>query len=234
MSSLFKSPAPSQTYVTVQQPEKTDTQRQLEELQLQILRQQQSVSPEEQALYKKSTEYYEQMIADNTLSPEEETEFEKEYQLQAEALNQQYARETKEAGGTQFASLVARGMFDTSVGTQEMARSQENYATILSEQIGGLGEAKETAKYSMDLAKRQLAQSGYQLTSGLNQSQMQTALQAAMAGQNYYLSQGNMKAQSALQNALSTQMMEQSKYKQRMNMWGSVTGMGMGLLKGSF
>jgi len=232
MGSLFSSPEPSPTYVTVSTPEKSDTEKQLLELQYQILQQQRAGSPEQDALYAKSAEYYQQMLADQTLSPEEEAEFDKEYNLQLQALNEQYGRETKEYGGTQMASLLARGMWDTTTGTQEMGKTQEQFATILGEQTAGLLESKETAKYSMDLAKRQMVQSGYELSSGLNQNQLQTALQASMSMQNYYLNQGSMQAQSALQNALSTQTMQQAQYKQRMNLFSGMTGLGMGLMKG--
>jgi hypothetical protein len=231
MSSIFSSPKPSPTQITVSAPEKSDTEKQLLQMQLDLLKSQQAQSPEQQALYNKSTEYYQQMINDNTLSPEEEADFEKEYNLQLQALNEQFGRETKEAGGSQMASLVARGMFDTTTGRNEMAKSQEDYANILAQQTVSMGGSKETAKYNMDLAKKQLSQSGYELTTGLNQNQMQTALQASMAMQNYYLNQGAMQANAALTNAMSTQAMEKAKYNQRMNMWGSVVGMGSGLLK---
>lgn len=222
-------PEPSPVQVTV--PGKTDTELQLLELQRKVLEQQANPSPEQQALLAKQKEYYDQMLADNTLSPEEEAQFEEEYNLQLQALNEQFGIQTKEAGGTQMADLVSRGMLDTTTGRNAIARSQRDYAGQLGQQIESMGQAKEYAKYNMDLAKRSLSQTGYELTSGINQSNMNTALQAAMSAENYYAGRGALDANAALQNALATQSRNQAEYKNRMGIWSGMLGMGQSMVQ---
>jgi hypothetical protein len=222
---------PDSSPVQVTVPAKTDTEIQLMELQKKVLEQQANPSPDQQALYAKQKEYYDQMISDNTLSPDEESEFEREYQLQLSALNEQFGIETKEAGGKQMADLVSRGMFDTTTGRNAIAKSQEGYAGQLAQQISSMGQAKEYAKYDMNLAKRSLAQTGYELTSGINAANMQTALNAAMSAENYMAGRGGLEANAALQNALATQSRNQAEYKNRMGMWSGMLGMGQSLVK---
>lgn len=182
-------------------------------------------------LNNQSNQYYQNMIDAGTLTPDEEADFENEYNLQLQALNEQFARETQAAGGKQMASLVARGMFDTSVGSREIAKTQEDYAGILGEQTANLLTAKETAKTNLTQARQQLAQSGYQMTSSMAQNQMQTALQASMALQNYYANQGATTANTSLQNALYNQAVQRNEYNQRMSLLSGVTGLGLGLLR---
>jgi hypothetical protein len=222
-------PEPSPVQVSV--PAKTDTEIQLMELQKKILEQQANPSPEQQALTSKQTEYYNQMIADNTLSPEEESQFNNEYNLQLQALQEQYGIQTKDLGGTQMADLVSRGMYDTTTGQNAIAKSQGDYAAQFGQQVQNLGQAKEYAKYNMSLAKQSLAQTGYELTSGINQANMSTALNAAMSAENYYAGRGGLEANAALQNALAEQTRNQAEYKNRMGVWSGMLGMGQSLVK---
>jgi hypothetical protein len=221
-------PEPSPVQVTV--PGKSQTELELIELQKKILEQTANPSEDEQALIKKQAEYYDQMMADSVLSPEEEAEFEREYNLQLSALQEQFGIETREAGGRQMADLISRGMFDTTTGRDIIAKSQGDYATKLAEQISAMGQAKEFAKYDMELAKRNLAQTGYELTSGIRQANMQTALSAAMSAENYYAGRGGLEANAALQNALATQARNQAEYRNRMGIWSGMMGMGQSLV----
>lgn len=232
MGSLFSKP--KESTVVVQQPGKSEEELELMRMQIDALRRAQEQTPEQKALSEKGAAYYEQMMAQNVLSPEEEAEFDKEYQLQLEALNEQYNKEAKEYGGTQMANLVARGMWDTSTGTQEISNTQEKFGGILASETSNMLQAKEYAKYDMEMAKRQLASSGYALTQGMSQSNAQTALQASMAMQNYYLNQGSMQANAALQNAMAQTARDQAQYKQRMALWSGVTGLGAGMMKAGF
>ncbi|MFH0959644.1 MAG: hypothetical protein V1897_13170 [Pseudomonadota bacterium] len=226
---LFKSdPEPSPVQVTV--PGKTQAELDLIDLQNKVLTQATTQTPEQAALAAKQTEYYNQMLADNTLSPEEEADFEKEYELQLQALNETYGRETTKAGGTQMAELVSRGMLDTTTGRDIIADTQEKSAEQLATQISSMGEAKEFAKYDMELAKRNLAQTGYALTSGIKAANLQTALQAAMSAENYYAGRGGLEANAALQNALAAQSRNQAEYKNRMGIWGGMLGLGQSMV----
>lgn len=224
---------PESNPITVQTPGKTQEETELIKLQRQILENQiaQQNSPEQKALMAKQKEYYDQMIADNTLSPEEEAEFDREYALQLQALTEQYGIQTRDAGGRQMADLVSRGMLDTTTGRNIVAKSQGDYAMKLAEQISAMGQAKEFAKFDMDLAKRNLAQTGYELTSGINQANMQTALNAAMSAENYFAGRGGLEANAALQNALADQARSQAKYQNRMNIWSGMLGMGQSMIK---
>lgn len=221
---------PEPSPVQVEVPGKTQAELDLISLQTQILQQQANPSPEQQALTAKQTEYYNQMMADATLSPEEEADFEREYNLQLEALQEQFGIETKEAGGKQMADLVSRGMLDTTTGRNIVAKSQGDYATQLAQQIENMGQAKEYAKFDMELAKRNLAQTGYELTSGINAANMATALNAAVSAESYYAGRGGLEANAALQNALATQSRNQAEYKNRMGIWSGMLGMGQSMV----
>lgn len=228
---MFGDDEPEPSPITVSTPSKTQSELDLIALQKQILEQQANPSPEQLALTAKQTEYYDQMIADATLSPEEEADFEKEYNLQLQALNEQFGRETEEIGGRQMADLLARGIYDTTTGRNIVAKTTEDQARALAEQISAAGQAKEYAKFDMELAKKNLAQTGYELTSGINAANMATALQAAMSAENYFAGRGGLEANAALQNALATQARNQAEYKNRMGIWSGMLGMGQSLVK---
>lgn len=232
---IFGYDEPEPANITVEVPGKTPAELELIDLQRQIL-EKVSAGPtaEEQQLYNKQKEYIDQLIADMTLSPEEEAEFEKEYGLKLEALREQFGEETEKYGSKQLASLVSRGMLETSTGEQEIAETQQRFAEILSGSEAEMTEAKELAKSDLDAAKRSLSQQGYQLTTGMQQSQIQTALQAAMGLESYYMNRGGMQASAALQNALTQQAINKSKYQQRMDTWSALTGLGGSIMKAGF
>ncbi len=222
---------PQASSVSVSVPAKTENELELIRLQTEILKQTSTTSPEQEALYAKQREYLDQITADITLSPEEEAEFEKEYGLSLAAVKEQFGIESEKAGATQMASLVSRGMLETTTGETEIADTQKKFAELLGQQEATMLESKETAKYDLEAAKRELGQAGYQLTTGMQQSQMQTALQAAMGLETYALNRGGAQANAALENALVQQSIEKAKYQQRMNMWNVGTQLGTGVLK---
>jgi len=212
-------------------PGPTKEEQELVKLQLRYLNEQMTITPEEQAMMDKEQQYFEEMMAKDILSPQEEAEFEREYSLQLEALQEQFGLETEQYGAKQMADLVSRGVLGTTTGETSIAQSQQQFANVLAGQVSELGQAKELAKSDVEAAKREMAQQGYRLTSGLFQSQATSTLQAASNLQNYYGGREQLQAQTQLQNALAQQMREQAGYQSRMRFWGGVAGLGTGLMK---
>jgi hypothetical protein len=232
---LFGPEEPQQQPIVVTTPAKSQTEIELLKLQKQILQKQAAgPTPEERALIAKQQEYYEQLIADETLSDEERAEFEKERDLQLSALEEKFGIESERYGGKQLASLVHRGILESTTGEEEIAQTQERFTEILGEQKGSIMEASEIAKSDFEAAKRQMAGAGYRLTSGMSQSQTLTALEAASGLQNYMLGRGGLEADAALTNAIVNQQRERAAYEGRMSTWKGLTGLGMGLMKAGF
>ena len=150
--------------------------------------------------------------------------FEKERDLQLSALEEKFGIESERYGGKQLASLVHRGILESTTGEEEIAQTQEKFAELLGEQKGSIMEA----------SKRQMAGAGYRLTSGMSQSQTLTALEAASGLQNYFLGRGGLEAEGALTNAILNQQREKAAYEGRMSVWKGMTGMGMGMMKAGF
>lgn len=186
---------------------------------------------EEKLLAEKMKAYYETIISEGELSPEEEAAFNEEYGLQLEALKEEFGRETKKYGGEELAELVSRGMLESTVGEQKIASTQDRFAKILAGTQAEMLQSKETAKSNMEAAKMEMSTAGYSLAAGMSQSQMQTALQAAAGLQNYFLDEGAMKANAALTNALMNQAREKAIYGQRMQVWGGLANLGISMMK---
>lgn len=222
---------PDQPEVRVTVPGKTPTELELMKLQIEALQNANKQTPEQAALAAKATEYYNQMIAQGELSPEEEAAFNKEYELSVAALEEKFGIESKRAGATQMAELTARGVMDTTTGENAISRTQEDFAKVLESTKADMLQAKEFAKSDMELAKQSLATSGYALTSGMSQAQMQTALEASLNAQNYYLGRGGLEASANLTNALMDQALQKSQYIERLKSWGAIAGMGGGMMK---
>jgi hypothetical protein len=229
---MFGPDEPDPLSITVETPAQTETEKQLIELQMQILQEQiAGPSPEEQALLDKQKEYYDQLIADETLSPEEQAEFERERDLQLEALEETFAIESGRHGATQLADLVHRGILESTTGVEQIALTQEQFTQLLGEEKTNIMEASELAKSDMEAAKREMAGAGYSLTSAMTQTQTLTALEAASGLQNYFMGRGGLEAQSALTNAILNQTREQAAYQGRMDKWKLGTGVGLGMMQ---
>lgn len=223
--------APDEPAVTVNVPGKTDTEIELMKLQIEALQNANKQTPEQAALATRATEYYNQMVAQGELSPGEEAEFNKEYELSVQALEEKFGIESKRAGATQLAELTSRGVLDTTTGENAIARTQEEFAKILGSTKADMLQAKEFAKSDMELAKQSLATSGYSLTSGMSQAQMQTALEASLNAQNYYLGTAQTQASANLTNALMNQALQKSAYIEKLKTWGAIAGVGGGMMR---
>ena len=221
--------------VNVNVPDKTETEKELEKLQLDVLRKQAAgPTAEELALQDKMSDYYETMMADEVLSEDEAAAFDEEYNLQLSALQDQFAIQTEEAGAARMAELASRGILETTTGRDIIAKDQQKYTDILGSNISELGEAKEIAKSDMELAKKRMAQQGYNLTSGILQYRQNDALTQAATMQNYYTNDNMMKANTALQNAIRTQTWDQWAYNQKMTSLGTTAGIGIGMMNSGF
>ena len=169
---------------------------------------------------------------DATLSPGELADFDTQYQLELEALREQFGIESGRAGATQFASQVDRGIFDSTTGANESMLTQERFADLLAQAEGDLMFQQEQDQTDLLSAKQGLEMGKYSLTEGMNQDQIRTAMEAAMAMSNYYQTGRGITASSNLNNALIKQSYDQQKYNQRGQIGGLVQGIGTGLLKG--
>jgi len=226
----FGDDKPSTSIINVPGP--TATERELMNLQKQYYKSMLTTTPEEAAMNAKAQEYLETMMADEVLSPDEEAEFEREYELSKQALLGQFGIESERYGASQMAELASRGMLETTVGERQIATTQQQFAGELMGNIAEMGQAKELAKSDMEAAKKQMAMQGYQLTKGLMQSNLQAGLTSATNLQNYMASRTAMGANTALQNALINQARNKAQYQQRMSMWGGMTGLGSGMMFG--
>lgn len=218
--------------IDVNMPAKTEEEKKLLELQLAALeRQAAPPTAEEVAMQTRATEYYNIMLGKEVLSPEEESMFDKEYELQLLALQEQFGMQTEELGGQRMAELASRGVLETTTGRDIIAKDQQKFTSVLAENVAGLGTAKEVAKSDMEAAKRQMAQQGYELTSGILQSRASDDMEQATRLQNYYTGENVLSSNNALQNALRRQQWGQWAYNQKMTSLGSITGIGVGMMK---
>ena len=224
---LGKPPAPPQINV----PAPTAEETQLVNLQTQLLQRQIAGIPAQEEFEARQQGYFDQMVSEGQLSPEEEAAFNEEYGLRSEALKEQFGLESEKYGASQVADLTSSGMLETTTGRNIISGTQERFANVLSGQIAELGQSKELAKSDVEAAKREMAMQGYKLTSGLLQSQISSALNTSTNLQNYYGSRGEMEAQVQLQHTLAEQAREQAGHRQRMNLWGNLTNMGFGMMK---
>jgi hypothetical protein len=165
------------------------------------------------------------------LSPEELADFDAQYQKELEALVEDFDLYKQREGARQIAELTDRGMLESTTGQRAIAETEKQFADILMGAKSDILQSKETAKEDLLGAKEDLARAKYSIASGMTQQQINTALQASMALQNYYLSQSGAKANSALTGALAQQAQEKAKYDQRSELWSTVAGIGGGLLK---
>ena len=186
---------------------------------------------DEQKLIDRNTQYLESMLADEVLSEDEETQFQEAYDLEVEALSEQFGMETERLGASRMAELTSRGVMGTTTGENIIARDQQKYAETLGANIAELGMSKDIARSDMELAKKQMAQQGYKLTSGLMQNRTSDALAQAGMAQNYYTGQNIMSANASLSSALMNQQWDQYGYQQRMGGAAKFTGMGQSFIK---
>jgi hypothetical protein len=184
---------------------------------------------EEQALKDKQAEYYTTMTSDNPLTAEEEADFESEYEAALSSLQSEYDIKTEKAGATQMASLVGRGIFETTTGINAVADTQQEYASALASDTTALQEASQTSKSNYATTKKQLAQQGYSLLNEYFQTQNSNALSAATNLQSYYAKKGQADATTALNTALINQATEQAEYNKKMALWSGITGLGTSL-----
>ena len=178
--------------------------------------------------------FLDQLNASTLITPQEELDFDQEFEIAKQALTERFGIETERLGATQLAELAGRGVLESTTGERAIARTQAEFSEILSGQISDLGVAKETAKSDLAAGRRELAQSGYNLTSSLNQNQQNTALQASMALSNFMSGRGGIQANTALNNALLQQTVNQAQYNQRQDLYRGVSNLGFGLSKGLF
>ncbi|MBU1235016.1 MAG: hypothetical protein KKC77_19185, partial [Proteobacteria bacterium] len=168
---------------------------------------------------------------DATLSPEEIADFDTQYQLELEALQDRFNIESGRAGATQFASQLDRGIYESTTGMNEVMLTQERFAELLNQAQSDLLYQKEQGKTDFLSAKQGLEMGKYSLVEGMNQQQIQTAMEAAMAMSNYFQTGRGITASGNLNNALIRQAYDQQAYNQRSQTGGLIQGIGTGLLK---
>ena len=210
----------------LESPGMSDEEKQLLALQSETIKN----SLEQQGLWDAEAEkYYQDLLKDSLLSPEEELSIDKQYDLEAQAFRDKLNIEGQRIGNTQLAELTSRGVLESTTGENAIARTQSEFADVLMQGESAIEGNRLTAKTDLDTAKRSLAQSGYNLTSQMSQNQMNTALEASMYSQNYLMGNRGLQASTNLQNALLTQASEKAKYDQRLSLWKGVANLGTAL-----
>jgi len=172
----------------------------------------------ESELEKTQRQYFDQLQENQVLSPEEESAFNQEYELQKQALMEQFNIEAGQAGAKRYAQQVASGIADTTTGVNIERDTKLKESQALLSSLSELGLSRETAKSDFELAKQEMSLQGYKLTSQLMQDQLNQALSVSSNIQNYYSANRSMQAQTALQNAINKQVSEQSRYQNRLGL----------------
>lgn len=208
-----KDPAP------VSVPGLSDKEQQLIDLQIEAIKAAMEPSEEQTKLAEQQQKYFETLTANQTLSEDELAEFEREYNLQLSALQDQYQLKLDEDSSSLYADLVSRGVDTTTTGRNLQTKLAKGYGEALQGSIAELGQAQETAKYDMEQAKREMALQGYKLTSDIQQFNLNNSLAMAQNTQNYLATNRAMSASAALQNAILTQQVQQEAYRNRQGMW---------------
>ena len=187
---------------------------------------------EESGLRSKMSSYSDLMLSDSPLSPEEEAAFDQEYELQLSALNEQYGQATERSGAARMAELASRGVLETTTGQDTIAEDQRYNTEQLSQSVSALLNQKEVSRSEAENAKREMARTGYELTSGMLQSRQFSDLSTIGALQDYSSSMSRVQAQNKYSKVIREQQLGAWKYNRNLSDIGKIVGAGAGGLAG--
>ena len=144
---------------------------------------------------------------------------------------------TTELGGTyeyeaepilagQEADLVSRGMEFSSTGMDQYSKTDASLRGQLAGEVERLGTERIAGIESSDQAREQMARSGYLLTEGIEQGDIEAGLSAASREKDYYQNIRKATTARSLQDQMLKQGMAQSEYQQKLSQWGAAYGAG--------
>jgi hypothetical protein len=179
---------------------------------------------EERPLEHLAEGYFDMFSSGGALSADEKAMFEEEYELQLDALQEQYAMEVERTGASRMAELTSRGVLDSTTGRDLIAEDKRRSVGYLSSAVSELLAKKEVSKAEAEAAKREMARQGYELTSGILQQRRVSDLSELSALQGYHSSMSRMEATNRGADVIRAQSLNQYNYNRRLSDIGRLAG----------